>query len=189
MGYDTIFKGFFLFDRPLTQEQIDYLKKFSETRRTKRDPEIAKNMPDPLRLAVSLPIGEEAEYFVNGKGCAGQDRDESTIDSNKPPGKQPQLWCQWEPNDKGTRLRWNKAEKFYAYIHWLIYMIDKFFIPWQYKLNGKVRYYGEGHGDTGVIIVENNNVYHRYLSYNKEGRVKYRSPRELLYEMKTEKLE
>lgn len=112
MGYDTIFKGFFLFDRPLAKDQILYLKKFANTRRMRRNPEIAKNMEDLLRLAVDLPVGIDGEFFVGGRGFAGQDKDESVIMSNNPPRSQPGLWCDWEPNESGTKLRWNKKRNF-----------------------------------------------------------------------------
>lgn len=52
MGYTTFFTGSFKSDKPLTQEQIAYLKKFNSSRRVKRNPELLKNKPDPEREKV-----------------------------------------------------------------------------------------------------------------------------------------
>lgn len=158
MGYDTKFRGRFKFDKPLTPAQINYLKKFSETRRMKRNNEKLMNMPDPIREAVNLPLGVEGEYFVDGKGFAGQDRDDSVINSNQPATSQAGLWCQWVPDDAGTMLKWNGAEKFYNYIEWLKYIIEHFIEPWGYTLKGKVKWYGEDPGDGGTIKVVDNVV-------------------------------
>jgi|SRR5581483_2723508 len=158
MGYDTDFRGYFRFDKPLTAAQIAYLTKFSEMRRMKRNNDVLVNIPDPIREAVNLPLGTEGEYFVNGKGFAGQNHDESVIDGNNPASTQPGLWCNWIPNKKGSILKWNETEKFYYYIPWLKYLIENFIKPWGYVLNGKVRWYGEDPTDHGVINVKDNVV-------------------------------
>lgn len=158
MGYDTMFQGFFRFNKPLSSAHRKYLLKFSEMRRMKRNNDVLAAVSDPLRMAVNLPLGTEGEYFVNGKGFAGQDHDESILDHNTPPGKQPGLWCQWVPNRNGTIFRWNGTEKFYNYIEWLRYLIENFIKPWGYVLNGKVKWQGEHPGDFGTISVADNIV-------------------------------
>ena len=86
MGYTTDFSGEFDFDEPLTPEQVAYLAAFNKTRRMARDEEKVAKMPDPVREADGLPVGFEGSYFVGGDGDYGQDRDDSILDFNEPPG-------------------------------------------------------------------------------------------------------
>jgi uncharacterized protein (TIGR02996 family) len=139
-------------------EHAAYLTAFNETRRMKRDPAKAALLPDPVRLAVGLSVGEDGAYFVGGRGFHGQDDDESILDHNSPPGDQPGLWCQWRPSEDGTAIVWDGGEKFYDYVEWLEYLILHFLNPWAYVLNGKVRWQGEVNEDRGVITVINNRV-------------------------------
>jgi hypothetical protein len=158
MGYTTEFEGKFKLDRQLTDNHKNYLLKFSETRRMKRSEEKASKLSDPLREAVSLPIGYQGEYFVGGTGSWGQDHDNSIIDYNNQARTQPGLWCQWIPSDDGLYIEWNQGEKFYHYIEWLAYLIENFLIPWGYTLNGKVNWQGESNDDIGQIIVKDNTI-------------------------------
>lgn len=158
MGYTTDFFGKFDLDKPLLDAHKNYLIKFNETRRMKRDAKIAELMEDPARIAAKLPIGKDGEYFVGSKGFFGQEKDSSIKDYNNPPSKQPGLWCQWVPSEDGTALEWDQGEKFYEYVEWLNYIIKNFLVPWNYTLNGNVKFQGEDYGDNGTIIVENNDV-------------------------------
>jgi hypothetical protein len=158
MGYTTEFEGAFFFDKPLKEHHVEYLKKFADTRRMARNFKKASMMADPLRERAELPIGTEGAFFVGGIGFAGQEEDDSIIDYNRPPKTQPSLWCKWVASDDGTRLLWNGAEKFYAYLEWLQYLIDTFFGPWGYNLNGKVEWQGEDPHDVGTIIVDDNKI-------------------------------
>ncbi len=158
MGYTTDFEGAFLLDQPLTKEQTAYLLKFSETRRMKRDPKIAGTLADPVREAVGLPVGEWGEYFVGGAGFMGHEKDASVVDQNQPPPSQPSLWCHWAPTPDGRAIQWNGLEKFYSYVEWLEYWIERFLVPWGRVLHGEVGWQGEEEGDRGVIRVEDNRV-------------------------------
>ena len=158
MGYDTDFVGEFKLDRILEEKHRKYLKAFSENRRMMRDEEHSILQDDPLREAVDLPIGTEGEYFVNGQGYAGQNIDSSVVENNSPPATQPSLWCQWAPNDGGSAIIWNETEKFYKYVDWIEYLIEHFFKPWGYVLNGEVEWFGEDRNDSGVINIEDNNL-------------------------------
>lgn len=158
MGYTTDFDGVFTLDRPLSDEHKRYLRRFVETRRMARNPEIAATLSDPERIAVGLPIGEEACFFVGGSGFRGQTDDASVIAHNKPPAGQPGLWCQWVPTDDGTGIAWDGGEKFYAYVEWITYIVAKFLKPWGYVLNGEVLWQGEDSGDFGKIVVTDNEV-------------------------------
>lgn len=142
----------------LTKEQAAYLRQFSRTRRMKRDPGIASTYPDPIREAVGLPIGDEAGYFVGGEGSFGQAHDASVQDYNRPPRSQPGLWCQWVPNDDGSAILWNGAEKFYSYVSWIRYLIVHFLAPWGYLLDGEVVWQGEEESDQGIIRIQENKV-------------------------------
>lgn len=64
MGYTTDFHGSFNLDKPLKKEHKNYLLKFAETRRMKRKSKIVETLPDPIREAVGLPIGEEGPSML-----------------------------------------------------------------------------------------------------------------------------
>ena len=53
---------------------------------------------------------------------------------------------------------WDGNEKFYSYIEWLEYLIDKVLAPRGYVVNGEVTWGGEDRRDTGKITVVNNKV-------------------------------
>lgn len=163
MGYTTDFEGQFDVTPVLNEEHLIYLQKFSETRRmTRKVGILATFANDQERIKVGLPLGVDGEFYVGGKGLCGQDQDESQPDHNyycnTPPGDQPSLWCDWTPNEFGNAIEWNGGEKFYNYVEWIEYMIEKFFKPWGYKLNGEVFWFGENPDDRGKIIIEYNEV-------------------------------
>lgn len=157
MGYTTDFVGQFDLDKPLKPEHAAYLTRFSETRRMKRNPVVASDMPDPIRTAAGLPIGEEGGYYLSPSDF-GQGKDASIEAYNNPPEGQPGLWCQWVPNDARTAMVWNDGEKFYHYVEWLEYLIENFLKPWGYNVNGIVHWTGEDRSDKGTIFVQNNVV-------------------------------
>jgi hypothetical protein len=144
MGYTTDFEGGFNITPNLSQTDNEFLTKFSETRRMARN--------------VGPEYGVEGEFYVDGTGWAGQDSDTTVINYNKPPSTQPGLWCQWVPTDDGCELIWDGGEKFYNYVEWLDYLIDKILAPRGYTLNGECQWFGEERDDVGVIIVKNNKV-------------------------------
>jgi hypothetical protein len=164
MGYTTDFTGSFQLDKPLDHAQQAYLTRFANSRRMKRDAKKAEQLEDPLRVAVNLPIGVDAEFYVGSDEIdkksgiwAGQSHDESVINFNTNPSTQHGLWCKWSPNDDGTAIEWNGAEKFYNYVEWLKYIIDNFLVRWGYTLNGSVEWQGED-SDIGRIVVVDNKV-------------------------------
>lgn len=182
MGYTTDFTGKWIFNMPLLPQHYAFLKAFSHIRHMKRDNAKLTNEQDPIRENAALPLGTEGEYFIGlpedisaGFGY-GQDNTKGVIDQNTPAGQltgwqwdenrkliesgqaQPGLWCNWtvEKEDGNFFLQWDEGEKFYDYIEWLQYLLNRFIIPWGYTLNGKVNWQGEESGDTGMIIVLNN---------------------------------
>jgi hypothetical protein len=163
MGYTTDFDGEFELDKPLSEEHLNYLNAFAYIRHMRRDPSKLINKEDLIRELVGLPLGEEGEFYVGSSADAGgnfkgQHVDDSVIDNNYPPKTQPGLWCQWIPTEDGESIEWDGGEKFYYYVEWLRYIIEKFLKPWGYILNGTVRWRGEGFDDIGVIRVENNQI-------------------------------
>ena len=64
MGYTTDFSGRVEITPPLNQAEIDFLKKFNNTRRMDR---------------------HNGPYFVDATGVAGQDDMPDVIDHNRPP--------------------------------------------------------------------------------------------------------
>jgi hypothetical protein len=130
--------------------------------------------------------GHEGEFFARDDGQHGQSghgTDKSILDYNTPPGEipyngmgdfnkvwsengkkrkklisQPGLWCSWEIAAEGEHLVWNGGEKFYNYIDWLKYLIDRFFSKWGVLLNGEITWQGEEPDDKGKIIVKKNEV-------------------------------
>ena len=158
MGYTTDFTGYMKIDPPLNPEQVSYINKFSETRRMTRDPEKASKLPDPLREAVGLPIGEGGCYFVGGTGWAGQDKDDAVTGPNDPPAGQPGLWCHWVINEDGSKLEWDYGEKFYEYERWLQYIQEHFLNPWGSKLNGEIDWSGEDWNDIGILYASDGRI-------------------------------
>lgn len=157
MGYTTDFRGSFQVTPALSQDHIDYLNKFSDSRRMKRD--TAKILDrKTVWSQETLRTEVEGEFYVDAGGICGQTRSSDIVDYNTPPTTQPGLWCQWVPTEDGEGIEWNGCEKFYAYVEWLEYIIKNFLAPSGYKLNGSVDWRGEEWDDIGTIIITDNNV-------------------------------
>jgi predicted DNA-binding WGR domain protein len=154
MGYTTNFSGKFKITPPMSVDHANYLRAFSDSRRTKRISYLSQSSPDPLRNRVNLPLGVEGEFIVNETGWS-YDR---SNDVNTPPKTQPSLYCQWTVTNDNSFLEWNGAEKFYEYVPWLNYIIENFMKRWNYTLNGVVAWHGENEKDGGVISIKNNDV-------------------------------
>lgn len=155
--------GRFDLDRTLDPEQFEYLKKFSRTRRMKRNPELTEKRVDNARRgSVNLPVGPDGCYFVGETGYAGQDTGEDVVESNRPPEGQPGLWCQWTPCEDAKGLEWDQGEKFYHEAEWLEYLIQHFLKPWGYELNGTVSVvYNDK--EAGKITVSQNVITDRWV--------------------------
>jgi len=159
MGYTTDFHGSITIDPPCNMEEIEYINRFSSTRRMKR-----KSGP-----YTALP----------GSDGFGQDRSEDILEYNAPPPEQPSLWCHWVVDDTGTRIEWDGGEKFYEAAEWMQYVIDHFlrpaaiaqaelpFLQANHTCNGEIEAQGEEYEDRWLLVVENNRV------GTKAGRVVY----------------
>ena len=146
MGYTTDFAGQFDLDRKLDPETHALLKGLATTRRMGRK-------------GLDPKYGVEGEFYFDPKdGDFGQAHDPSVIDYNAPPKTQPGLWLQWAPTEDGLHLEWDGGEKFYNYVEWLQYLLEKILVPRGYVLNGEVEWQGENSDDFGMIVVENNRI-------------------------------
>ena len=157
MGYTTDFRGEVEISPALNEEQINYINTFSGSRRMKRDVEILKKLYAG-KHGLGGSYGVEGEFFARDDGNCGQTRDDSILEHNYPPSTQPGLWCQWIIAEDGKVLEWDEGEKFYEYVKWLEYLIEKFFIPWGCILNGSIEWRGEDWDDAGTIWVNDNEV-------------------------------
>ena len=144
MGYTTDFNGQFKINQPLDDDTYNLLVGLNNTRRMKRN--------------VSQTYGIEGEFYVEGSGDFGQGNEDNIIEYNTPPKTQPGLWCNWVPTEGRNYIEWDGGEKFYNYIEWIEYLIEKILAPKNYILNGEVRWSGEDPSDNGVIIINNNTV-------------------------------
>ena len=151
MGYTTYFDGSVTVEPPLSAQEVDFLNKFSESRRMDR-----KNGP----------------YYIGG-GDFGQAREEDVIDYNRPPKGQPGLWCQWVATNEGDAIEWDGGEKFYEATEWMQYIIDHFIgkdplaklnNPEEFgflqghTVNGEIYAEGEESDDRWKIVVSDNIV-------------------------------
>ncbi len=166
MGYTTEFKGSFDLDFSQTSDQkttdvIKLVNGLNNTRRMKRDlSKIQDTLDQPYQY-----YGIDGEFYIDGKGFMGENLDPSTINSNGPPSTQPSLWLQWiinESEDDTYVLEWDEGEKFYSYIEWLEYLIEKIFKPNNVLISGTVEFRGEDWTDIGTITIKDYEVIHMY---------------------------
>lgn len=163
MGYDTEFSGALKFNKVVTPELKEYINRFSETRRMPRDNEKIKEIyPNWRELCFFGELGNKGEYFAPESSLFGQEHDDSIIDYNGfSKSVHPSLWCQWIITD-WNELEWDGNEKFYNYEEWLEYLIDNFFAPLGYVLNGDIGWQGEDYDDFGIIHVVDNVIEMQY---------------------------
>ncbi len=155
MGYTTEFSGNIMINLPLNEREIDYLNKFSQSRRMLR---------------------KKGDYYVDDPQVNGSEPD--IIDNNKSTAEQPGLWCQWVVNE-GKFIEWDGEEKFYKAEQWMWYILQhfigkdpiakrrhpkKFAFLQGHDCNGTIKAQGEDHSDTWMLIVKNNFI---YISGNK----------------------
>ena len=159
MGYTTTFIGKINIEPVLNAEEIDYLNKFSGTRRMNR---------------IKGP------YYVDNAGMAGQDHEEDILNYNQPPDGQPGLWCQWVPTEDGSALVWDEVEKFYDAAEWMKYLIEHFLKPGPiaksiepdrftflrgHTLSGVIEAQGEESDDRWDLVVADNKVMTRQYHF------------------------
>ena len=153
MGYTTWFEGGLTPNKPFKKEFINYINAFSEKWHEPRDVEIIKRSdPDWAKHCLDGNLGPYGMYYVGNFDEGVIDR--SLAKSYTCPG----YWCNWCINEETGVVEWNGGEKFYQYTDWLIYLIENFFEPAGYILNGEFIWIGEDSDDRGKISVVNNKV-------------------------------
>ncbi len=145
MGYSTTFTGQVAVEPPLNPHEIAYLDKFADSRRHQR--------PDGPYSTHDYGYGE-----IPSGGY------------NRAHDGQPSLWCNWEPTDDGTGIRWNSAEKFYDATKWMQYLIDHFLkagataqgapgfenFTFDHTVNGVIQAQGDDPADGWELLVLDN---------------------------------
>ena len=158
MGYTTDFFGYFQLDKPLDKKTELLLKGLSETRRMKRSISALAKLKEITIDEAIKKWGHHGEFYFDFKDM-GQTRDSSIIDFNSPPPVQPDLWCNWKYQKDTYRLVWDKSEKFYHYVEWMIYIINIILIPNGYVINGTILWQGQDFfHDQGLIEIITNVV-------------------------------
>lgn len=179
MGYTTWFEGELTPNKPFKKEFINYINAFSGKRHEPRDVEIIKRSdPDWAKHCLDGNLGPCGMYYVGSfdEGIIGHSFNKGIIDHHTLAKGYtcPGYWCNWYINEETGVVEWDEGEKFYNYIEWLKFLIDNFFEPAGYKLNGEIFWEGEEREDTGVIVVKDNLVYSYnnsivYFNYDKEN--------------------
>jgi len=150
MGYTTDFEGQFDINKAVDIKTFNLINGLANTRRMKR-----AGLPE--KYGVDGEFYFEPEDF---KDCGQSDKPKlgTIVDDNTPPSTQPSLWLQWIITDDYKHIQWDGNEKFYCYVEWLEYIINKILKPRGYVVNGIVRWRGEEFDDIGTITVKNNVV-------------------------------
>ena len=158
MGYTTEFKGEFKFDRELDETTKNILVGLNKTRRMKRSVDKLAMMYGMKVSKVVDKWGAEGEFYYDNIDIGGQMMDRSVIDYNTAPSTQPSLQCCWMYDETNNSIKWDGTEKFYNYMEWIKYLIDRVIEPKGYVLNGEVDWRGEHPGDFGKLVVYDNTV-------------------------------
>ncbi len=69
----------------------------------------------------------------------------------------PNSYCQWLVS-ADSKVAWNGGEKFYDYCEWLTVFVNDV-ISFGSELKGMVSYQGEDAKDSGIILIQNDEVY------------------------------
>ena len=138
MGVTTRYLGHVEISPPLNQDEYDYLRLFSRSRRSFREGGPYEVFPfDPHEEAPHLHGDAAAERI------------------NRIAEGQPGYWCQWVPCPQGCCLAWDGREKFYAGPAWLQYLIDHFLRPGALAEAGggvQFRRFTFDHDVNGVVV-------------------------------------
>jgi hypothetical protein len=150
MGYDTYFHGEISISPPLLPEHEAYLKAFLQRDHWSLDTNLIASEEDSLRSAVGLGLGISGEFYTG---------DDSVYETHaRLPGTpitQPSARTDWRvfsPDHLGMR----ESTRTEGYVLWLKYLMQNFFIPWGYVLDGMIEWDGDDPGDKGMIHVNQN---------------------------------
>jgi len=150
MGYSTDFRGEFKINKKVDEETYKLLVGLALTRRVKRS-------GLPKKYGVDGEFYFEESDFDNF-GQSETPKEGKIVNNNEPPSTQPGLWLQWQIQEDHETIIWDRQEKFYNYIEWIIYIIDKILKPRGYVLEGRVDWRGEEWDDNGTITIKDNKI-------------------------------
>ena len=158
MGYTTWFEGGLTPNKPFKKEFVNYINAFSEKWHEPEDVEIIKRFdPDWAKHCLDGNLGPYGMYYVGSFDEGSFNK--GIIDRSAAKGYTcPGYRCNWCINEETGVVEWDGGEKFYQYTDWLIYLIENFFEPAGYILNGEFIWIGEDSEDRGKISVVNNKV-------------------------------
>ena len=148
MGYSTDFTGSFKTNKPVDESTYKLLQGLAATRRMNRS-----DLPEEY--------GVDGEFYIEDEENCGQSQSPKLgkiVNCNTPPSTQPGLWLQWIMLEDHQTIEWDGNEKFYQYVEWIVYLIEKILKPRGYIVSGEVEWYGEDRNDEGIIKVEYNVV-------------------------------
>lgn len=159
MGSSTFIHGVFRTNKPVSTDLMQYINRFAFIRHmTRNNQTIQTVFSDWEKHCWHGNLGTDGEFFIGGPGRFGQDYDDSVTNYNMPGGSCPSLWCQWIMPDRQT-IMWDGGEKFHDPDKWLQYLIDHFFKSEGIELHGAVSWYNDGNDQSGIIRVQNNQVF------------------------------
>lgn len=158
MRYPIQFDSHLTLDRPLLPQHLAYLKQFVQRRRIVLSVEYIQAIPDPLRDAVGLPLGEEGAYFVGLDFDKERPRNPIALNVNRPPHGQPSLYCAWRFDLAGMSLNYSDSYNLYLCYVWLQYLLEHFLLPWGYRLHGEIYWQGAETADHGKITAYGNTL-------------------------------
>lgn len=101
------------------------------------------------RFTLDKPL--EPQHLAMLRGLCDLDRTDT-------PEGAPDSYCQWEPTEDGTAIRYNGEEKFYYYAEWITWICTTLLGPWGYRANGVVKWAGDDVEDHGEIRCVDNAV-------------------------------
>lgn len=169
MGYTTDFFGAMTITPPLSEAEIKFLKQFADTRHCQN--------------ATASPSTAQELYGVGApvrKACGTP----QPVDINQPPEGIPSLYCQWVPNDQGTKIVWDGGEKFYEASAWLGFLVEHFLKPHSiasqieakkysflqsHTCSGTIYAQGEDPSDIWCLRVKNNQITTQEVAFDPEG--------------------
>ena len=159
MGYSTDFNGEIKISPKLKANDKEFLDKFFQIRHMKRDMTKLKDISENL----IKECGKDGCFYLKDYDNFNEMYDDKTIININDSGDMPSLYCNLEIVEENGEsfVQWNGSEKTYGVNvenGWFTWLIDNFFKPGGYVLNGETTWQGEEDDDTGTIKIENNIV-------------------------------
>ena len=161
MGYSIDFDGKIKISPKLKDNDKEFLDKFFQIRHMKRD----MSKLEGVKVEDIEKFGKDGCFYLKDYDWSNYKEmmeDKTILDQNDS-GDMPSLWCDLEIVEENGEsfIQWNGSEKTYGVNvenGWFTWLIDNFFKPCGYVLNGEMTWQGEDDDDTGTIKIENNIV-------------------------------